>query len=69
MKYFPSYEYIKESSFDGYVVGSDQVWRKEFILDFLCRFFYLPKDGMLNVLRMHRLSVPLNGLMARRLQV
>lgn len=38
MKYFPSYEYIKESSFDGYVVGSDQVWRKEFILDFSLSF-------------------------------
>lgn len=43
MKYFPSCESIEEKSFDAFVVGSDQVWRKEFVSDFSLSFLLFTK--------------------------
>lgn len=43
MRYFQNCNGIKETDFDAFVVGSDQVWRKEFISDFSLPFLLFAK--------------------------
>lgn len=43
MRYFHDYKSIKETDFDAFVVGSDQVWRKEFVSDVSLPFLLFTK--------------------------
>lgn len=42
-RYFSGYSSIKETDFDAFVVGSDQVWRKEFVSDVSLPFLLFTK--------------------------
>lgn len=42
-RYFSGYKSIKETDFDAFVVGSDQVWRKEFVSDVSLSFLLFTK--------------------------